>query len=153
MELDAPAGVRVAVIAARFNEHVVGELLSRCAARLKELKVEHEVFRVPGAFELPVAAMAAASARYDAVICLGAVIRGETYHFEVVANECAAGIREVAVKTGVPVIFGVLTVDAEAQAKARLDTGRAAAEGAVEMLVALGAIRGARKASDVFALR
>jgi 6,7-dimethyl-8-ribityllumazine synthase len=151
--LKVPPGVRVAVVASRFNEHVVGELLSRCVGRLGELGVEHVVFRVPGAFELPVAALAAAGSGFDAVVCLGAVIRGETFHFEVVAGECAAGIREVSVKTGVPVIFGVLTVDTEAQAAERLGTGRSAAEGAVEMLMTLGEIRGSKGVSDVFALR
>ncbi len=141
-------GAKVAVIAARFNQGIVDELLKRCEKRLGELGVrEVEIFRVPGAFELPVAAKAAAkSGRFGAVICLGAVIRGETPHFDFVAGEAARGIQEVGLETGVPVIFGVLTTDNEKQARDRLDVGTRAAEGAVEMIGVVGDIshRGAR---------
>src|SRR5262245_38026293 len=95
-----PEGVRIAIVAARFNSHIVDELLRGCLKRLEELKVAEpnvQVHHVPGAFELPLAAkLAARSKRYDAVICLGCVIRGETPHFEYVAGECARGIARVA---------------------------------------------------------
>src|SRR5688572_17000675 len=100
---------RIAIAAARFNLQIVDELLAGCLRRLDELGVGTErvdVVRVPGAFELPVTAAAfARSARYAAIICLGAVVRGETPHFDYVAGEAARGIQDVAVQTGVPIIF------------------------------------------------
>jgi 6,7-dimethyl-8-ribityllumazine synthase len=128
---------RIAVIAARFNQEIVDELLSRCVNRLRELGVKPgkiAIHRVPGAFELPVAAkLAAESGKFAAIISLGAVIRGDTPHFDFVAGEAARGIQQVAIETGVPVIFGVLTTDTEKQAKDRLDAGSRAAEAALEM--------------------
>jgi len=128
---------RIAVFAARFNQHIVDELLKRCVDRLVELGVAASkivVHRVPGAFELPVAArLAAASGKFEAIICLGAVIRGDTPHFDFVAGEAARGIQQVAIDTGVPIIFGVLTTNTETQAQDRLSVGRSAAEAAVEM--------------------
>ena len=147
--LRAPGHFRVAVIAARWNEAIVSRLLAGCEARLEELGVSAErrpVFRVPGSFELPVAALAAArNPAYHAVIVHGCVIRGQTWHFEAVAGQCAQGIREVALLTGKPVIFGVLTVESEAQALDRTGgahghAGLAAAEAAVEMHLALAAL-------------
>ena len=143
------ADVRVAVIAARFNAHLVDELLAGCVARLRELGVFEKniaTFRVPGAFELPVAAKHAAEAGYAAVVCLGVVIRGDTPHFDYVAGEAARGINAVAISTGVPVIFGVLTTNTEQQALARTGgahshAGRNAAEAAVEMVDVIGMIR------------
>ena len=116
-------GRRVAVAVARFNELVTRKLLDGALEGLRALGVADEavdVAWVPGAFELPVAARRlAASGTYDAVICLGAVIRGETPHFDHVAGQAAAGIREAAAATGVPVIFGVLTTETLEQALAR----------------------------------
>jgi 6,7-dimethyl-8-ribityllumazine synthase len=128
---------QIAVIAARFNQEIVDELLSRCVNRLRELGVKPakiSIHRVPGAFELPVAAkLAAETAKFGAIICLGAVIRGDTPHFDFVAGQAARGIQQVAIETGIPVIFGVLTTDTEKQAKDRLDAGTRAAEAALEM--------------------
>lgn len=145
------SGVRIGIAAARFNADVVDELLKGCLKRLKELgidKAQVELFRVPGAFELPVTAdVLAATGRFDAIICLGAVIRGETPHFDFVAGECARGIQDVAVKRGLPVIFGVLTTNSDQQAWERAGgkhghVGRQSAEAAVEMIATLRAIRG-----------
>jgi 6,7-dimethyl-8-ribityllumazine synthase len=139
-----PKSARIAVIAARFNEHIVDELLRGCVGRLAELGIGGSrvwVERVPGAFELPVAAkLVARSGRFDAVICLGAVIRGDTPHFDYVAGEAARGIQNVAVEESIPVIFGVLTTDNEKQAKERIGgkhghAGKRAAEAAVEMIL------------------
>lgn len=147
---DIPETARVAIVAARFNEHLVDELLAGCERRLEQLGLTGdrvEVFRVPGAFELPVAAAALAQAqRASAIICLGAVVRGETPHFDYVAGECAAGIRQVSIQTGIPVIFGVLTTENEQQARDRLGghhghAGERAAEAAAEMIVTLAQIR------------
>jgi 6,7-dimethyl-8-ribityllumazine synthase len=129
---------RLAVIAARFNEKIVDELLRRCLKQLHAMDVLESkiaVHRVPGAFELPVAAkLAAESGKFHAVICLGAVIRGDTPHFDFVAGEAARGIQQVALATGVPVIFGVLTTNNEAQARQRLAAGSRAADAALEMV-------------------
>jgi 6,7-dimethyl-8-ribityllumazine synthase len=129
---------KVAIVAARFNEEIVNELLKRCRKRLWTRGVkasDMEVYRVPGAFELPFAAhLAAMSERFSAVICLGAVIRGETPHFDFVAGEAARGIQRVALDTRVPVIFGVLTTNTEKQARERLGAGERAADAALEMI-------------------
>jgi 6,7-dimethyl-8-ribityllumazine synthase len=141
-EASAP-GQRVAVAVARFNELVTRGLLDGALEGLRANGVaddEVDVVWVPGAFELPVAARRLASSRtYDAVICLGAVIRGETPHFDHVAGQAAAGIREAAVATGVPVIFGVLTTETLEQALARAggdhgNKGWDAAAAALEMV-------------------
>ena len=133
---------RIAVAAARFNRHVTTKLVEGALAGLEERGVPQEcvdVAWVPGAFEIPMLArMLATSGQYDAVICLGAVIRGETAHFELVANECARGVREVARDTGVPVIFEVLATENLEQAEARAggahgNKGRDAALAALEM--------------------
>lgn len=138
-----PPDTRVAVIAARFNEHIVSKLLDGTLKRLGELGIDEshiELHRVPGAFELPLAAkLAAESRRFDAVIVLGCVIRGETAHFEYVAGECARGIQTVSISTGVPVMFGVLTTENEEQAHARTGgshghAGISAADAAAEMI-------------------
>jgi 6,7-dimethyl-8-ribityllumazine synthase len=116
-------GRRFAVVVARFNELVTARLLEGTLDCLRAHAISEEdlvVAWVPGAFELPlVARRLAASHEYDAVVCLGAVIRGETAHFDYVAGQAAAGIREVAVTTGVPVIFGVLTTETVEQAMDR----------------------------------
>lgn len=117
------AGRRIAVVAARFNETVTTALVDGCLDGLAHHGVSSDdivVVWVPGAFEIPVvAAKLAASGSYDAILCLGAVIRGDTAHFELVANEAARGIAEVSRTTGVPVIFEVLATDDLAQAQAR----------------------------------
>jgi len=129
--------MRFAIIAARFNEEIVDELLRRCTTRLGEAHIAEknvQIFRVPGAFELPVAAkLAADSGKFAAVICLGAVIRGDTPHFDFVAGEAARGIQRVALDTGIPIIFGVLTTNTEKQALDRLSTAVRAADAAIEM--------------------
>lgn len=113
-------GLRVATVVARFNDHVTGLLLAGAQATLAEHGIpeaDAPVYWVPGAFELPVVAKRlAASGEFDAVICLGAVIRGDTPHFEYVAGEAAAGLSRVALDTGVPVVFGVLTTNSLDQA-------------------------------------
>lgn len=135
-------GLRVCVVVSRWNEFVTRRLLEGAERVLRERGVAEDgvtVAWVPGAFELPTAAMwAAGSGRFDAVICLGAVIRGETAHFEYVAGGAAEGIRLAAQRTGVPVIFGVLTVDTVDQALSRTGgkdghKGEEAALAAIEM--------------------
>jgi 6,7-dimethyl-8-ribityllumazine synthase len=133
-------GVRVGVACARFNGGITMRLLEGVLAGLGELGVDRADVRVawvPGAFELPLVAQTL-SARCDAVICLGAVVRGETGHYDFVAGECASGIQRVQLDTGVPVIFGVLTTDDVGQALERSRSGRSnkgweAAVAAVEM--------------------
>ena len=108
-------GLRVAIVVARFNEIVTTQLLAGAVGALTRYGVDDadiSVSWVPGSFELPVAAKALAkTARYDAVICLGAVIRGETSHYDMVAGQASRGIGQVATETGVPTIFGVLTTE------------------------------------------
>lgn len=145
-----PADVRVAVVAARFNGAIVDELLAGCLRRLAELGADSqhvEVYRVPGAFELPVAAkVAARTKRFGAVICLGCVVRGDTPHFDYVAGEAARGIQDVAISEGLPVIFGVLTTNTEQQALDRTGgahghAGERAADAAGEMIAVLSEMR------------
>jgi 6,7-dimethyl-8-ribityllumazine synthase len=116
-------GLRVCVVVARWNEFVTRKLLEGAVSTLRERGLAEQdvtVAWVPGAFEVPTAAKwAAGSGKFDAVICLGAVIRGETAHFEYVAGGAAEGIAAVSRETGVPVMFGVLTVDSVDQALAR----------------------------------
>ena len=136
------SGRRIAVVAARFNEMITGRLVEGALAGLAKHGVDADavdVAWVPGAFEIPlVASRMARSGRYAAVVCLGAVIRGDTAHFDLVANESARGIAQVALDTGVPVIFEVLATDDLAQAEARAggthgNKGWEAAEAALEM--------------------
>ena len=116
-------GLKIAVLHAAFNQEVVAGLVRGARAALKEMgaaEKDVQAVEVPGAFELPlVARKLAESHRYDAVVCLGAVIRGETPHFEYVAGEAARGIADAARDTGVPAIFGVLTTDTLEQALER----------------------------------
>ena len=131
-------GLSVGIVRSRFNEEIGAALLRSCASRLAELGVEPgrtTVIAVPGALEVPLALQKlAAAGRYDALIALGAVIRGETYHFEVVSNESAAGISSVALDSGIPVANGILTAETEQQAQERAaQKGRDCAEVAVEM--------------------
>lgn len=120
-------GLRFTIVASRFNERVVERLIEGAAAELARLGAgaeQVELLRVPGAFDLPVVARrVAVTGRADAIIALGAVIRGTTPHFEFVASECASGLQRVATDTGVPVAFGVLTTDDLAQADERAGGG------------------------------
>ena len=129
-----------AIVVGRFYEDLAERLVDGARAELSEAGVEGvEVFDVPGAYELPLAASyAAASGRYDGVVCLGAVIRGETDHYDFVCAESARGIQEVQLRTGVPCGFGVLTVDTMQQAidrsgGAKRHTGRDAARAVLTM--------------------
>ncbi len=143
---EIPSGTRIAVIAARFNAKIVDELLAGCHRRLMELGIAEshiETHRVPGAFELPIAAkIAAHHKKFSAIICLGCVVRGDTPHFDYVAGEAARGIQEVALSESLPIIFGVLTTNTEQQAWDRTGgshghSGERAAESALEMIAAL----------------
>ena len=136
-------GIRVGIVAARFNEFIVSKLLSGCQDGLLRHGVKDEdiaVAWVPGAFEIPLAAQAMAkSGRYDAVIALGAVIRGSTSHYDYVCAEVSKGVAQAALSTGVPVLFGVLTTDTIEQAIERAGTkagnkGAECAQGAIEMV-------------------
>lgn len=146
---DVPSaqGLRVAVLHSEFNPRIVQGLLAGALAALHEMgAAEVRQDRVPGAFELPLAAKAAAIAGFDAVIALGAVIRGETDHYEHIAREVSSGLAAVALESGVPVGFGVLTVANEAQALARSapgaeNKGAEAARAAVAMVHVLRGFR------------
>ena len=136
-------GIRVGIVAARFNEFIVSKLLSGCEDGLLRHGVRSEdiaVAWVPGAFEIPLAAQAMAkSGKYDAVITLGAVIRGATSHYDYVCAEVSKGVANVSLNTGVPVLFGVLTTDTIEQAIERAGTkagnkGSECAQGAIEMV-------------------
>jgi 6,7-dimethyl-8-ribityllumazine synthase len=134
-------GLKFAVIVARFNSSITEKLLEGAQDALKQASAEAiDIYDVPGAFELPFAAkQLALSGRYDALVTLGAVIRGETPHFEYVAGECARGIQQVMLETAVPVAFGVLTTENTEQAEARAggqhgNKGFDAAMTAVEMV-------------------
>lgn len=117
------AGMRFAAVAARYNEAYTSSLLDGALCALEESGVDRDdvdIVWVPGSFEIPLAARhQAESGRYDAVICIGVVIRSDTPHFEYVAGEASRGIMDAGLKSGVPVIFSVLTVENEAQAQAR----------------------------------
>jgi 6,7-dimethyl-8-ribityllumazine synthase len=152
--LPSASGFRFAIVVSRFNEAVTGRLREGARAALSEAGAasgDIEVFEVPGAFELPQAARCAAEAGgYDAVVCLGCVIRGETPHFEYISAAVAHGIEEASGETGVPMAFGVLTTDTLAQAEARAvegpdNKGFEAAAAAIEMAVLFRRLRGGRR--------
>lgn len=135
--------IKVGIVAARFNEFITSKLLSGAMDGLVRHEVAQEdveVAWVPGAFEIPlIAQKMAESGKYDAVICLGAVIRGATSHYDLVCNEAAKGIAQVGLKTGVPVLFGVVTTDTIEQAIERAGTkagnkGYDCATSAIEMV-------------------
>jgi 6,7-dimethyl-8-ribityllumazine synthase len=135
-------GYRFALVVSRFNPEVTGSLRGAAEALLSSAGADVvEVFDVPGAYELPQAARCLAeTARFDAVVCLGCVIRGETPHFDYISSAVAHGIMEAAGETGVPIAFGVLTTDTDAQARARAgggddNKGREAALAALEMAI------------------
>lgn len=135
------AGLRIGVVRARWNAAIVDQLGAGVARGLGMLGVRTVVeHSVPGSFEIPLAAKAlATSGSVDAIVCIGAVIRGETTHYELVSEACSRGVQQVQLETGVPVLFGVLTVENQAQAEARSqpegghNVGEEAALGAVEM--------------------
>jgi 6,7-dimethyl-8-ribityllumazine synthase len=144
------SGLRIAIIGARFNDHIVTNLRDGALRGLERLNVaDGDILEswVPGAFELPLAAKALAeTGKVDAIICLGTVIRGDTPHFDYVCNEAARGIQEAQLATGIPVMFGVLTVNTEQQALDRSgpgidNKGDEAAVGAVEMALLLKCYR------------
>ena len=140
-------GRTVGVVIARFNGEITNRLLESALNALSEQGVAREavtVIPVPGAFELPLAAMAMAKTRrYSCIVALGAVIRGETPHFDYVAGEAASGLQLAALETGVPVAFGVLTTDTVAQAEARVDKGAEAVRTALEMAEVFTQVRAA----------
>ena len=122
----APEGMKVAIVAARFNEFIVSKLVSGALDGLKRHDVKEEdidIAWVPGAFEIPlIADKMAKSKKYDAVICLGTVIRGATSHYDYVCNEVSKGIAQVSLNTGIPVLFGVVTTENIEQAIERAGT-------------------------------
>ncbi|MGI9249879.1 MAG: 6,7-dimethyl-8-ribityllumazine synthase [Pseudohongiellaceae bacterium] len=136
-----PAGARYAIVASRFNNSIVSHLVNDAIETLKKNGVAEKditLVYVPGAFELPLTAKKLiANGNYDAIIALGAVIRGETPHFEYVASGCTQGLSQVSLDSGVPVAFGVLTVDTPKQAEARAVHGR---KGADVALTAIGMV-------------
>jgi 6,7-dimethyl-8-ribityllumazine synthase len=142
------ADLSIAVVVSRYNEDVSKRLLRGALGALQEHGVEEpDVYWVPGALELPVTALALAEkGGHDAIVCLGCVIRGETYHFEIVARQSAAGLMQVQLDTGVPIAFGVLTTEDRDQAQARSgpknNKGAEAAEAAIEMANLLRSIQG-----------
>jgi 6,7-dimethyl-8-ribityllumazine synthase len=127
--------MRVGVVASRFNEEIAAGLLERTRAAAKELGVASlSVEQVPGALEIPLALQwMAQSGKFDALVAVGCVIRGDTFHFDVVASESARGVMDVALEFGLPVGNGILTTENEQQAMARLDKGAEALRAAVEM--------------------
>lgn len=127
-------GLRVGVVHARFNAEICAVLLESARGELARAGAHAEFVAVPGALEIPLALQwLAQSGRFDALVAIGAVIRGETYHFEVVANESARGVMDVALDCGVPVANAILTTEDEAQALARRDKGAEAVRVALEM--------------------
>ncbi len=142
-----PDGTRrgVAIVASRYNGEITNQLLEAALEELDEAGVSRDavtVMPVPGAFELPLAAMALAKTRrYACVVALGCIVRGETPHFDFIASEAASGLQLAALETGVPVAFGVLTVDVKEQALARINKGAEAVRTALEMADAFAQLR------------
>ncbi|HSC92875.1 MAG TPA: 6,7-dimethyl-8-ribityllumazine synthase [Gaiellaceae bacterium] len=140
----------VAVVVSRFNGDVTSRMLDRAVEELAELGIPASlvtVMPVPGAFELPLAAMALAKTRrFACIVALGCVIRGETPHFDYVAGEAASGLQLAGLETGVPVSFGVLTVETAAQADARIERAADAVRSALEMADAFSHLRAAASA-------
>ncbi len=145
IETPRAEGARVAVVAAQWHPKVTDSLVAGAIRALEESGVtEYKVIRVPGSFELPVAALHAAKGGYDAVVALGVVIRGDTPHFEYVCQAATVGLMQVGVRTGVPVGFGLLTCDNDPQAldraglpDSREDKGYESAQAALSTLVAI----------------
>lgn len=144
--IPAGEGLRIGIVCARFNEQACEELLDACTDELLRLGVADEditIVRVPGALEIPLALQVLGTAReLDALVALGAVIRGDTYHFELVSNEMGRGITQVQLDLELPIANGVLTTEDDDQAFARTeDKGRDCAQAAVEMARLLAALR------------
>jgi 6,7-dimethyl-8-ribityllumazine synthase len=141
----------VGIVVSRFNGEIVNRLLASALAELEKAEVAKDsitVMAVPGAFELPLGAMALAKTRrYSCIVALGCVIRGETAHFEYISGEAASGLQLAALETGVPVAFGVLTVDTVEQAEARIDKGGEAVRTALEMADLFSQLRSTAQAS------
>ena len=135
----------VAIVASRYNGEITNKLLEAALGELDEAGVSRDaitIMPVPGAFELPLAAMALAKTRrFACVVALGCIVRGETPHFEFIASEAASGLQLAALETGVPVAFGVLTVDMIEQAEARVSKGAEAVRTALEMADAFSQLR------------
>jgi 6,7-dimethyl-8-ribityllumazine synthase len=147
VEIDAE-GLRVAIIASSWHDAVMDGLIAGATATCTRAGAVNVLYRVPGSFELPLAAQVAAGAGFDAVVALGVIIRGGTPHFEYVCDAATAGLSRVALDTGVPIGFGLLTCDDEAQALDRAglpesheDKGREAAEAALSLALTLPTIR------------
>ena len=138
VQVSTPEKLKIAIITSRFNNEITQELTARCNAQLQKCGIaeQHiEKFNVPGALEIPfVAAKLIHEAKYDALIAIGCVIRGETYHFELVANESAFGLSKLNLKGKIPIINAILTVENSEQAVARLSKGQEAALAALEMI-------------------
>jgi 6,7-dimethyl-8-ribityllumazine synthase len=161
-EVDVPAGYAVlegtplgkrrsvGIVVSRFNGGVTNQMLQSALDALAAAEVPQEsitVVPVPGAFELPLAAMALAKTRrYACIVALGAIVRGETPHFDYVASECASGLQLAGIETGVPVAFGVLTVDNVEQAEARIDKAAEAVRSALEMADLFARLRASARA-------
>jgi 6,7-dimethyl-8-ribityllumazine synthase len=141
----------VGIVVSRFNGEIVNRLLASALAELEKSEVAKDsitVMAVPGAFELPLGAMALAKTRrYSCIVALGCVIRGETAHFEYISGEAASGLQLAALETGVPVSFGVLTVDTVEQAEARIDKGGEAVRTALEMADLFSQLRSTAQAT------
>jgi 6,7-dimethyl-8-ribityllumazine synthase len=147
MEIDAE-GLRVAIVASSWHDVVMDGLIAGATAACTRAGSVSVLYRVPGSFELPLAAQVAANAGFDAVVALGVIIRGGTPHFEYVCDAATSGLSRVALDTGVPIGFGLLTCDDEAQALDRAglpdsheDKGREAAEAALSLALTLRTIR------------
>jgi 6,7-dimethyl-8-ribityllumazine synthase len=140
------ADLRIAIVASRFNPEITERLVKGAQEALREV-AEVSLIHVPGAFEIPIAAKRAAlSGRFHAIIAIGCVIRGETAHFEYISQVASSGIAQVGLETGIPVTFGVLTVDTDEQAMARSEPGPDnkgyhAAQAAVEMVKVLKGLK------------
>jgi 6,7-dimethyl-8-ribityllumazine synthase len=138
------AGIRIGIVMARFNQDVGEGLLSGCCHELRRLGVtEVNLATVPGALEIPLTLQTMAqSGKYDALVAIGCVIRGETYHFEVVSNESSRGVTDVQLNTGIPIANAILTVENDDQAEVRMvQKGTEAAQCAVEMANLMKAVK------------
>lgn len=140
----------IGIVQSRFNEPIVDGMLAACVAELQKYGVDAAAIdhvSVPGALEIPVALQSMAhSQKYDALIAIGAVIRGDTYHFEIVANESCRGVMDATLETGIPIANGILTVDTDAQALARVaEKGADCARAAIEMAHTIKAINGSAR--------
>lgn len=151
------SGFRFAIVAARWNDFLTSKLIEGALDGLERLGAEEksvEIFKVPGSFELPLTALKVAnSGKFDAVICIGTVIRGETPHFDYVAGEATKGISSVSMQTGVPVLFGIITADTLEQAINRTgvkagNKGFEAAMSAVELVNLYKGMDGGKDTSD-----